>query len=57
MNLPEQQVPEGVIPDLRDIPLDQLAQLGDSVLAHSLSLYRQRLREKGVLLSQFNARI
>jgi FXSXX-COOH protein len=57
MNLPQQQVPEGVIPDLREIPLDQLAQLGDTVLAHCLALYRQRLSENGVLLSAFNSTI
>jgi len=57
MNVPQPQAPDGVIPDLRDIPLDQLAELGDSVLAHSLALYRQRLSETGVLLSAFNSRI
>jgi FXSXX-COOH protein len=46
-----------VIPDLRDLPPDQLAVLGDSVLARSLALYRQRLEENGELLSAFNAKI
>lgn len=46
-----------VIPDLRELSLEQLAELGDSVLAHSIALYRQRLRETGVPLSSFNARI
>ncbi len=35
-----------VIPDLPDLPLDQLAELGDSGLAHSLALYRRRLEDK-----------
>lgn len=42
------------IPDLRDIPLDQL---GGTPLAHAVALYRERLRENGVPLSSFNARI
>jgi FXSXX-COOH protein len=53
------QKPElnSVIPDLRDLPLERLAELGDSVLAHSIALYRQRLKETGLPLSSFNARI
>jgi len=54
MDLPQQQVSEGVIPDLRKIPLEQLAQLGDSALAHSIALYLERLREDGVLFNAFN---
>jgi FXSXX-COOH protein len=46
-----------VIPDLRDLSLERLADLGDSVLAHSIALYRQRLKETGVPLSSFSARI
>jgi hypothetical protein len=46
-----------VIPDLRDLSLEQLAELGDSALANSIKLYRQRLKETGVPLSSFNARI
>jgi FXSXX-COOH protein len=45
------------IPDLRDIPLDQLVKLGDSVLGHSLARYRRRLAESGVPLVSFTARI
>jgi FXSXX-COOH protein len=45
------------IPDLRDLPLGQLSALGDSALAHSIALYRQRLRETGVPLNSFSARI
>ncbi len=46
-----------VISDLWDVPLDQLAELGDSVLGHSFALYRQRLEENGLLLSAFNSNI
>jgi FXSXX-COOH protein len=46
-----------VIPDLRELSLEQLAELGDSVLAHSIALYRQRLKETGVPLSSFASRI
>jgi FXSXX-COOH protein len=48
---------ESIVPDLRDLPLVELAKLGDSVLAHSLALYRQRLAENGALLSNFGAKI
>jgi hypothetical protein len=46
-----------VIPDLQELSLERLAELGDSVLAHSIALYRQRLRETGLPLSSFTARI
>ena len=46
-----------VIPDLRTLSLERLAELGDSALAHSIALYRERLKETGVPLSSFNARI
>jgi hypothetical protein len=46
-----------VLPDLINIPLDALKSLGDSALARSIKLYRQRLKETGVPLSSFNARI
>jgi FXSXX-COOH protein len=45
------------VPNLRDLSLDQLADLGDSVLANSLALYSQRLEESGVLLSAFESNI
>jgi hypothetical protein len=45
------------IPDLRNIPLDHLAQLGASPLAHSIQLYHDRLKKDGIPLSAFNARI
>ena len=53
----QQQATNSVIPDLRDLSLEQLAELGDSVLAHSIAQYRQRLKETGVPLSSFQARI
>lgn len=45
------------IPDLRNIPLDRVGELGASVLAHSIALYWERLKETGMPLSSFNARI
>jgi hypothetical protein len=45
------------IPDLQNIPVDRLAELGSSVLAHAIALYRERLKENGIPLSSFNARI
>jgi FXSXX-COOH protein len=56
MSLPRHEL-NSVIPDLRDLSLERLAGLGDSVLAQSIALYRQRLKETGVPLSSFNARI
>ena len=57
MSLQQQQELISVIPDLRELPLEQLAEPGDSVLAHSVTLYRQRLKEVGVPLSSFNSSI
>jgi len=56
MTLPNQEL-RSINPDLRDVPLDQLADLGNSVLEHSFALYRQRLEENGPLLSAFNSNI
>jgi FXSXX-COOH protein len=56
MNLQEKEL-NSVIPDLRELSLERLAELGDSVLAHSIALYRERLKETGVPLSSFSARI
>lgn len=53
----QQQKAKVAIPDLRDIPLDRLAELGATPLADSIALYRERLKENGVPLSSFNARI
>ena len=53
----QEQELTSVIPELRDLPLDRLAELGGSALAHSIALYRQRLKETGIPLSSFQARI
>jgi len=57
MTTPPEPDTETVIPDLRDIPLDRLAKLGSSPLAHSIALYRQRMQDNCLPLSSFNARI
>jgi FXSXX-COOH protein len=56
MSLQTQEL-NSAIPDLRELSLERLAELGDSVLARSIALYRQRLKETGVPLSAFQARI
>jgi hypothetical protein len=56
MTLQNQEL-RSIDPDLQDVPLDQLVELGDSVLAHAFALYRQRLEENGLLLSAFNSNI
>ena len=56
MAAPEKNI-ETVIPDLRDIPIDRMAELGSSPLAHSIALYMKRLGENAVPLSSFNAKI
>ena len=48
---------ETVIPELRGFNVERLDELGSSALAHSIALYRERLRETGITLSSFNARI
>ena len=53
MSVQKQEL-NSVIPDLQQLPLERLAELGDSVLAHSIALYRQRLKETGIPLSSFN---
>jgi FXSXX-COOH protein len=53
----QEQELNSAIPDLRDLSLERLAELGDSALAHSIALYRQRVKETGLPLSNFNARI
>jgi len=45
------------MPDLTGIPAGRLAELGGPGLARAIELYRERLRETGVPLSSFNARI
>ena len=54
---PQQSELNSDIPDLRDLSLERLAELGDSVLARSIALYRQRCTETGVPLNSFGARI
>lgn len=56
ISLQTQELGSG-IPDLREVSLERLAELGDSVLAHSIALYRQRLRGNGLPLSSFNSSI
>jgi len=56
MTLPQQDL-RSTIPDLRNLPLDRIAELGDSVLAQSIALYQQRLKDNGVPLSSFNSGI
>jgi len=53
----QQQDLKTLIPDLLNIPLDRLAEVGSSALAHSIALYRERLKENGIPLSSFQARI
>ena len=53
----QQHDPQTQSPDLRNIPMDRIAELGASALAHSIALYRERLRENGIPLSSFQARI
>jgi len=53
----QEQELTSVVPDLRDIPLDRLADRGGSALAQAIALYRKRLKENGIPLSSFNARI
>ncbi len=57
MTSPQQHDQQTQIPDLRNISVDRLAELGSSALAHSIALYRERLRENGIPLSSFQARI
>jgi FXSXX-COOH protein len=54
---PQKQELSSVIPDLRELSLERLAELGDSALAQSIALYRQRLDETGTPLSSFNSSI
>jgi FXSXX-COOH protein len=46
-----------VIPDLREMSSDRIAELGDTVLAHSIELYLQRLAEDSVPVSAFTSNI
>jgi hypothetical protein len=53
----QEQCINTAIPDLRNIPVERLAELGSSALALSIALYRERLKENGIPVSSFNARI
>ena len=57
MSTTEDPGTETAIPDLTATSLDNLAEDGGTVLAEAVRLYRPRLREGGVPLSSFNARI
>jgi FXSXX-COOH protein len=55
--LPQHEL-NSAIPDLRELSLDRLAELGDSVLANSLAMYRQRIKGGNELpLNSFNSGI
>jgi hypothetical protein len=56
MATPPQNMKTAIL-DLKDIPLDQLEELGASPLAHAVALYQERLKKNGVPLSSFNARV
>jgi hypothetical protein len=52
-----EQALRSAIPDLRNIPLERLAEMSDSVLANSIALYLQRLQDNGVPVYRFNSGI
>jgi hypothetical protein len=56
MSMQEQEL-YSAIPDLRDLTLEQLDELGNSALKHSIVLYCQRLAETGEPLNSFQASI
>jgi len=45
------------IPDLRDMPLDRLAKMDDSVFANSIAEYLARLKANDVPVYAFNSSI
>lgn len=45
------------IPDLSGVPLDRIAEEGGPGLARAIEQYRERVKETGLPLSSFNARI
>ena len=57
MTAPAEPAIPTLIPDLRNIPVDRLTELGSTPLAHAIALYRERLKENGIPLSSFQARI
>jgi FXSXX-COOH protein len=56
MSLQQQEL-NSVLPDLRDLSLERIAELGDSALANSIALYRERLKEAGVPVNMFSSAI
>lgn len=52
-----QQMLESDIPDLRDIPVDRLAETGGTVLANAVDLYLRRREEAGAPLNSFSSSI
>jgi FXSXX-COOH protein len=52
-----QKALDSAIPDLREVPLERLAELEDSVLANSIALYRRRLEDNGTPTYRFNSAI
>jgi FXSXX-COOH protein len=56
MNSSEQLADTSIF-DLGDFSPERIAMLGDSVLAHSLALYRKRLGEGDTLYSAFDSSI
>ena len=55
MSTTEPSIPT-LIPDLRDIPADRLAEVSPA-LADAIRTYRERLKEAGMPPSSFNSRI
>lgn len=53
MKAPEQAIPT-LIPDLRNLRIDQIQ---SGALAEAIKAYRKRLKERGIPLSSFQARI
>lgn len=52
-----QQVLESAIPDLREVPVDRIAELASPVLADAISLYVKRLEDSTALLNSFSSSI
>jgi FXSXX-COOH protein len=50
---PPQEWPAG-LPDLTDLPLDALADLGDTVLARAIRIARSRRAAAGIVYAGFN---
>jgi FXSXX-COOH protein len=48
---------DGVLPDLRDLSLERLAELGETALGNSIAEARERSMENGAPLNSFSASI